>query len=280
MTSPISPRISERISDVETPEIPVLTPSVKIFTAVTIIIGGAAVAIAFWKATLDFQFFSFAQNPAIDQRISTAPIPLSKPSGKEVSLPTLLNTPPVDAGQGKYQQMYQPPVLEPPKNREISEQSVSLEKKTQAMTKTITEKPEILKREPLDNRSNTKFEPIHKVQIPLPPEKSGDFGKIQKEPPHVPGNGFNDQILSLFQFADNVEQGRRVELGIPENPFLTPSSSQVDMKNRNDINNDLIPLQIPVQTPVPPKSLETLVPLQPFHSKTIELEPLKINPKS
>ncbi|MDR0704867.1 MAG: hypothetical protein LBF88_07755, partial [Planctomycetaceae bacterium] len=50
MTSPILPNVP----DEGTTESRALSPSMKIFAATTIIVGGAAVAAAFWKASLDF----------------------------------------------------------------------------------------------------------------------------------------------------------------------------------------------------------------------------------
>jgi hypothetical protein len=314
MTSPILPQVP----DEGTPESSALSPSMKIFAATTIIIGGAAVAAAFWKASLDFGMIDSDIHSAIDRSFTAAPLPNFPlpPNAVAVSgqpenvtandsgntnqnpafsvqsaqsamtvLPALSQTPAVDSGNKKYAQKYQPPIIEPAP--QTSEKVIAVEKKTDS------EKP--------ITPSNTRFEPIHKISVPpaivptttVPsvtapitnnnhaadnlatnnPAANNSVAKIEKKPPAIPKTETNDEMLSLFQFADNFEptpSSNETEPRLPENPFLTTSTLAETERNPHSIGN-LLPLHLSDS----PQQRESLLPLKPVETPFSQLKPLK-----
>ncbi|MDR2115952.1 MAG: hypothetical protein LBP87_06195 [Planctomycetaceae bacterium] len=312
MTSPFLPNVP----DEGTHESPALSPAMKIFAATTIIIGGAAVAAAFWKASLDFGVIDSDIHSVIDRSFTEAPLPnfplspdaisdqqatannsgninhdtaFSKPSTStpSVVLPALSQTPAVDLGSGKYVQKYQPPMIIEP-IQQSPEKIFATEKK-------VSEEKQAI-------QSNTQFEPIHKITVPTMPTvtpsvlvpspvipsvtvpsstvspsvtKNGNPEKIEKKPPAIPKTETNDEMLSLFQFADNFESVTlaKTEPALPENPFLTVSvTSETEYKNH--LNDDLLPLHLSDS----PQSQESLLPLKSAEIPFFQLQPLKTIP--
>lgn len=305
MTSPILPNVP----DEGTLENRTLSPSMKIFAAMTIIVGGAAVAAAFWKASLDFGVIDSDFHSVIDRSFTAAPLPNlplspSAVSGQQTTannsdntnqdtafsvqpasipatvLPALSQTPAVDLGNKKYAQKYQPPVIIEPV-RQSPEKIFATEKKTG------DKKPVI--------QSNTRFEPIHKISVPSSavsisaisvsavPSSAASSSltnnnnpeKIEKKPPVIPKTETNDEMLSLFQFADNFEPASlsKNEPVLPENPFLTnPAPVETEFNNRSAGN--LMPLHLPEL----PQSNESLLPLKPVEIPLFQLQPLKTIP--
>lgn len=309
MTSPILPNVP----DTGTLESRALSPSMKIFAATTIIVGGAAVAAAFWKASLDFGVINSDLHSVIDRSFTAAPLPnfplspnaVSNPlptasnSGNmnqdtalsvqpvpatSTALPALSQTPSVDLGNKKYAQKYQPPMIIEPVQQ-------SPEKIFAAEKKTGDEKPVI--------QSNTRFEPIHKISVPsstvpasaVPTSttptvtvpavtvspavtSNSNSEKIERKPPAIPKTETNDEMRSLFQFADNFEPAilSKTESKLPENPFLTASAS-VETEYSNRSVGDLLPLHLS-DSPQPKESLLPLKPETPF----FQLQPLKTIP--
>jgi hypothetical protein len=308
MTSPILPNVP----DEGTPESRALSPSMKIFAATTIIIGGAAVAAAFWKASLDFGVIDSDIHSAIDRSFTAAPLPnfplspnptstqpenaTKKDIGNDsrepafsvqsaqsaaTMLPTLSQTPAVDSGNEKYTQKYQPPIIEP--NPQTSEKIVAVEKTIE------NEKPII--------PNNTQFAPIHKISVPPATIPITTFpsvtdpminnstddshavnnleAKIEKKPPAIPKTETNDEMLSLFQFADNFEplSSSKTEPTLPENPFITVSTLSETNHNSHSTGN-LLPLHVLES----PSSQESLLPLKPPEMPFSQLQPLKTLP--
>ncbi|MDR0338551.1 MAG: hypothetical protein LBI18_15875 [Planctomycetaceae bacterium] len=304
MPSPILPDVP----DTGTLESRALSPSMKIFAATTIIVGGAAVAAAFWKASLDFGVIDSDIHSVIDRSFTTAPLPNFPLSPNTVSdqpatgnhsgnvnqetalaaqsvpatalpvLPALSQTPAVDSGNKKYAQKYQPPVIIEPV-QQSSEKISATDKKT-GNDKPITQ-------------STTRFEPIHKISVPVstvptstapavtspsatiaPSVTNNDpFKKIEKKPPTIPSSDTNDEMLSLFQFADNFEPtiNSKTESKLPENPFLTASTSE-EAERGSRYNSDLLPLHLSDS----PQSKESLLPLKSTEIPLFQLQPLKI----
>ncbi|MDR2706930.1 MAG: hypothetical protein LBC02_14220 [Planctomycetaceae bacterium] len=301
MTSPILPHVP----DEGTTESRALSPSMKIFAATTIIIGGAAVAAAFWKASLDFGVIDSGIHSAIDRSFAAAPLPnfplqpnavstqpekstandfgntnqesafsVQSAQSAATMLPALSQTPAVDSGNKKYAQKYQPPIIEPAP--QTSEKIFAAEKKIDS------EKPV--------TPSNTRFEPIHKISVPpataptatVPSvtapvtnnnQTANNFAaKIEKKPPAVPKTETNDEMRSLFQFADNFEQSSfsKVESALPENPFVTDSSLSETEPNLHSAVNLL-----PLHSLESPQSKESLLPLKPTETPFSRLQPLK-----
>ncbi|MDR1268836.1 MAG: hypothetical protein LBK82_04875 [Planctomycetaceae bacterium] len=299
MTSPILPNVP----DTGTLESRALSPSMKIFAATTIIVGGAAVAAAFWKASLDFGVINSDLHSVIDRSFTAAPLPnfplspntVSNPSAitsnsgnmnqdtalsvqsvpaTSTALPALSQTPSVDLGNKKYAQKYQPPMIIEPVQQ-------SPGKIFAAEKKTGDEKPVI--------QSNTRFEPIHKISVPTSTTptvtvpavtvsptvtSNSNSEKIERKPPAIPKTETNDEMRSLFQFADNFEPAilSKTESKLPENPFLTASAS-VEMEYSNRSAGDLLPLHLS-DSPQPKESLLPLKSETPF----FQLQPLKTIP--
>ncbi|MDR1964141.1 MAG: hypothetical protein LBQ50_10215 [Planctomycetaceae bacterium] len=317
MTSPILPAVP----DEGTFESPALSPSMKIFAATTIIVGGAAIAAAFWKATLDFG--AVDSETTVDRSITAAPLPnysLPEPlavSGQPATtnnfdnshqnavppvplavLPALSQTPSIDSGTGKYAQKYPPPILETatPEKEFMTERMI----KTENTKKTGNEKTAI--------PGNTRFEPIHKISVPASPTKEGNFGKAEKKPPVVPKTGTNDEMLSLFQFADNFEQSLRSKTESPQlnpslpdplqsdssltepsplKPLLTESSLSKPFIPKSGLpENPFLTVSTSTETEHETSSTGHLVPLSvfpesnepllPLKSPIVELQPLKV----
>jgi hypothetical protein len=283
----------------------------KIFAATTIIIGGAAIAAAFWKASLDLGVIDTNTHSVIDRSFTAAPLPnfpLSSGavSGQQVTvnnsentnqgseqsapvstivLPALSQTPAVDLGNKKYAQKYQPPMI-------IEPVQPSPEKILATEKKTGDEKQAV--------QSNTRFEPIHKISLPsrtipssavpssavpsstvpsstVSPSATNDSNpeKIEKKPPVIPKTDTNDEMLSLFQFADNFEPTSlsKTEPVLPENPFLTASAS-AETEYNNRTTGDLKPLHLSDS----PQSKEPLLPLKSVEIPFFQLQPLKTSP--
>ncbi|MDR0705232.1 MAG: hypothetical protein LBF88_09605, partial [Planctomycetaceae bacterium] len=189
-------------------------------------------------------------------------------------LPSLSQTPAIDSGNKKYAQKYQPPIIEPAP--QISEKIVAVEKKIDS------EKP--------ITPSNTRFEPIHKISVPpatIPtttvpsvtdPVTNNSHAannvaaKIEKKPPAIPKTETNDEMLSLFQFADNFEQSSfsKTEPTLPENPFITASTLSETEDNLHSTGNLL-----PFHSLKSPPSKESLLPLKPATPPFSQLQPLK-----
>lgn len=317
MTSPFLPDVP----DEGTHESNALSPSMKIFAATTIIIGGVAVAAAFWKASIDFGVIDSDTHSVIDRSFTAAPLPNFPLSPNTVSgqqatvnnsdninqgseqsasvsaivLPALSQTPAVDLGNKKYAQKYQPPVIIEPV-QQPPEKIFATEKKTGNEKQTV--------------QNNIRFEPIHKISLPSPPTtippstapvsaipasavpvsavpasavpassavspsvtKNSNPEKIEKKPPAIPETDINDEMISLFQFADNFEPAlqSKTEPVLPENPFLTPSvSAETEYKNYS--TGDLIPLHLSDS----PQSKESLLPLKSVEIPFFQLQPLK-----
>lgn len=215
-----------------------LSPSTKILAASTTLLIGSAVAMAFWRPSLDNN-----TNPLLDRLLVSAPLPaealpketvspvqaakseklagesramncrVSHNASTSAPLPSLAGSPALDTGNVKYAQVFPPPILEnDPVPRKTEVKKIG--------------KGEVVSGQKFQNVA-VKFERIHQVTA-TPPKTARPTVDFSQRPTGVSTAEMSDALLPYFHAAENLKPLEKSESSRgPENPFETaPSSSE------------------------------------------------------
>jgi hypothetical protein len=236
------------VSDSGTVENGTLSPPAKVIFAMVIILIGTVLAAVFWRLP---NLGSF--NSAIDTQLTAAPLPVpgAAGTGQNVQtvafndLPSLPNPPTVDAGTGKYTQVYPPPIIVTEKKTHDPAASNSGELTAEEAAAFV---PVV-----------AKFEPVRQV-IPVAPSSMEPVNRnFQERPKTVEPAAKSDEMLTLFHFTDNLkindEEAAKAEL--PENPFPVAEA------NSRASFTPLVPITGSQLTPLLPLNENSLQPLVP-----------------
>lgn len=282
MTTVNPPRISE-----STPQPSGIAPGRKIFLAACIMLVGAIVAVIQLRDPS-----AFLEHGVFDSHLISAPLPSDvrlkdgtehsdqlKPineqrsrvkSGKTEnvgSIPVLSQTPRVDGGAVKYAQAYPQPIL-------IVDESVldpSTDKKTDENSKPAEASKDVAGTPKPFISVNTEFKPIHQFEK-LKPAQVKDMPADVSQPHEKPKGIENDELLTLFDFAENLGpiSKNKTSDDMPENPFGSMNSVPGEAVGVSTVfDPDSTIILVP---------LEPLAPLEPANKTSNETAPVQSLP--
>ena len=186
MTSPISPRVSER----ETVISRLAVPSARIFSAAIILVTGTGVASVFWQMPKAYDSHVLYNQDLVHPELAAVPLLTEAKSAllpteiKSISLPALDIAPVTDAGAGMYGQVYPAP---PAVAMVYADQNANAMEEESLFTPGAPQKFEPM-RAIIDERP-IYVEPIDKEFLPMPTS--------------VSTTERSDALLQVFHFVEN-----------------------------------------------------------------------------
>ena len=243
MTSPISPRVSER----ETVVNRLAVPTARIFAATVILVTGAGVSAVFWKMPTANELHALYHEGVVDQELAAAPLPnesvpnISLEEMQQMSLPMLdfAPAPVADDGASQYAQVYPAPAPLVAAVNAVHGRDIS-----QEIEETFT---------PVTPQ---KFEPVRQVidEKPISVEPvNRDFPPM---PTSVSTTERSDELLTAFHFVENSKAGLDNSPEQPTDPFPVATAA------------------VPALQPLQPIQLDGLAPLLPLQE--IDMTPFSV----
>jgi hypothetical protein len=255
MTFPIPPLNPET----ESLEMAALSPSSKVFVAATIIFIGSVVALI--HAQIPVASLANLPNEVVDQNLVAAPLPdiinsTNQNNSNElqpeiqVALTELKREnfePTVAAGNVKYTQAYQQPIIDIPKKQQTSATNI-IEPKPFA----TPNQNQNIKQESDEQQNDPKIKSVDFRPMQTPTDVNDIWGTESKNiapnktsmptPTVAPSTEVSDAMLPLMQFAENLKSTQQSELGSPTpvDLFQPEEPEMVTIHSTND--SDLVPL--------------------------------------
>ena len=228
-----------------------LTPTVRFFSAMVILVMGFGIASVFWKIPTNTEtHHALFHGDMVDENIMATPLPceslalLPHHERMQIELPTLDIAPVVGDGRDKIAQLYEPPAA---LIARISEPRVSEPEETFfPVTAEPVSLEELLPSQPMR----------HIVEKPIMVELvDRDF---PSKPESVCTTERSDILLTTFHFAENsrASVGDSTELALPSDPFSATLPSVV-------VPSAAFP-PMPTLQPLVPIEFGNLAPLLPL----------------